>query len=83
MTDKRRVVYSTSVTKLFLIYKLQETIYLPGVVAVNYLARALFPVWLSDWLSDFLGVSATMDAFKGRGQQWSMGTDAGSEKKDK
>jgi len=49
-------------------------------VAVNYFTRALFPVWLSDWFSDFLGVSATMDSFKGRGDHWSMGTDASAKK---
>ena len=39
---------------------------LPSMVRITFLARFLFPTTLFDNLGDFLGVSNTMDDFKGR-----------------
>ncbi len=44
----------------------QQQLVLPWVVNLTYLAR-LLPVSVMDWANDFLGVSKTMDDFKGRG----------------
>jgi len=40
---------------------------LPWVVRLIWLGRFLFPVGFNDWLADVLGISSTMDEFKGRG----------------
>jgi len=39
---------------------------MPLAAYLAYLARALFPVSVFDAINDVLGVSSTMDEFKGR-----------------
>jgi len=48
----------------------EEVIYLPRIVFLSMLIRAIFPVFIYDYLSDLLGVNDTMDDFKGRNLQY-------------
>jgi len=41
---------------------------LPKIVWISFIAR-YFPVAVADWMGDFLGITHTMDHFKGRGWQ--------------
>ena len=47
---------------------------LPAFLNANWLMRALLPVSTYDWIADILGVSASMDSFKGRGASWALGS---------
>lgn len=40
---------------------------LPWIVRVVWLARFLLPIGVMDAIADLLGISSTMDEFKGRG----------------
>lgn len=51
----------------------KAALYLPRLVGFVYILRGILPTFLWDWISNFLGISRTMDSFKGRGDHWALG----------
>ncbi len=46
---------------------------MPWIVNLNWFFRSVLPVSWNDWLSEKMGVSSSMDQFKGRGSWWAAG----------
>ncbi|KNC50096.1 uncharacterized protein AMSG_11914 [Thecamonas trahens ATCC 50062] len=53
----------------------EKMLYLPPILGFVSLLRGIMPIGLFDYLSTLLGISASMDQFKGRGQDWHEGAD--------
>eukprot|EP01089_Gocevia_fonbrunei_P014950 TRINITY_DN4249_c0_g1_i1.p1 TRINITY_DN4249_c0_g1~~TRINITY_DN4249_c0_g1_i1.p1 ORF type:complete len:313 (+),score=78.72 TRINITY_DN4249_c0_g1_i1:16-954(+) len=48
----------------------KAVLFLPGIIGITPLFRALLPTSVVDYVNDLLGISSTMDEFKGRGTSW-------------
>jgi len=48
-------------------------LYLPRILYYVQLLKVLVPTSVSDWLNKVLGISSSMDEFKGRGSSWAIG----------
>jgi len=51
----------------------KAVLYLPRSVGYVYLLRGILPTFLWDWISRVIGISNTMNSFKGRGDSWALG----------
>jgi len=50
----------------------KAVLYLPKIVNCNGIFRGIMSTRMFDWLADVLGVSSSMDEFKGRGTDWAL-----------
>eukprot|EP01102_Stenamoeba_stenopodia_P003263 TRINITY_DN13203_c0_g1_i1.p1 TRINITY_DN13203_c0_g1~~TRINITY_DN13203_c0_g1_i1.p1 ORF type:complete len:287 (-),score=65.75 TRINITY_DN13203_c0_g1_i1:93-953(-) len=48
-------------------------LYLPRLLYYVQLLKVLLPTSVSDWMNKVLGISSSMDEFKGRGSNWAVG----------
>lgn len=53
----------------------QAYLAMPRLIWWSAFVRAILPVWLFDYVQRFLGISRSMDHFKGRGDAWARGAE--------
>ena len=51
----------------------RAVLYLPRMVGFIYILRGILPTCMWDWISKFIGISKSMNSFKGRGDNWALG----------
>ena len=45
----------------------EDVVLMPWFTNLTFVMRGILPVWVFDWMADFLGANSSMEEFKGRG----------------